>query len=390
MKRTFLFLFDIILLLSLVALPAFAHPGRTDQYGGHMDHSTGEYHYHGAPDSSHSGGSSSGSSTNRDWGDSSSSSGSSSSSNGLDGDEIFDIILICAILGPFALFILWMLVISPIIDKINEFFHPLPKEPPTVEPPPQPREDSPVPSSAEQKQPTHAPPSRPKNQGSENVPSKTPVSPSPQTKARSAPPKTSPASTTYHRGSENAYTPAPPKKQPFISKPSGFPQNQSVTKKPNGSLQNQSIPQKTERFLKETPTQQPASKAQAATTAKVPPSQTQATMSLPAWLLDINSDYFTTAQREQFTSTLDISCAKRAITEQFPFQDLHVDESSTPRHATCSVISLNSPQKYKTTLTSCTCKDHQTRHRPCKHMIALAIMVNAITVDQEQIKDNRN
>ncbi len=66
MKRTFLFLFDIILLLSLVAFPAFAHPGRTDQYGGHMDHSTGEYHYHDAPDSSHSGGSSSGSSTNRD------------------------------------------------------------------------------------------------------------------------------------------------------------------------------------------------------------------------------------------------------------------------------------------------------------------------------------
>lgn len=34
------------LLLPLIALTAYAHPGRTDSRGGHKNHSTGEYHYH--------------------------------------------------------------------------------------------------------------------------------------------------------------------------------------------------------------------------------------------------------------------------------------------------------------------------------------------------------
>ncbi len=35
-----------LLLLLLLAVPAFAHPGSTDSQGGHLDHSTGEYHFH--------------------------------------------------------------------------------------------------------------------------------------------------------------------------------------------------------------------------------------------------------------------------------------------------------------------------------------------------------
>ena len=34
------------ILLFLFSVPASAHPGKTDQNGGHTDHSTGEYHYH--------------------------------------------------------------------------------------------------------------------------------------------------------------------------------------------------------------------------------------------------------------------------------------------------------------------------------------------------------
>lgn len=37
---------SVLLCLILFALPAAAHPGRTDSNGGHTDHSTGEYHYH--------------------------------------------------------------------------------------------------------------------------------------------------------------------------------------------------------------------------------------------------------------------------------------------------------------------------------------------------------
>lgn len=38
--------FVVSLLLPLLALAVFSHPGRTDSYGGHYNRSTGEYHYH--------------------------------------------------------------------------------------------------------------------------------------------------------------------------------------------------------------------------------------------------------------------------------------------------------------------------------------------------------
>lgn len=39
-------LFLICILFLLLPYVAYAHPGRTDENGGHYDHSTGEYHYH--------------------------------------------------------------------------------------------------------------------------------------------------------------------------------------------------------------------------------------------------------------------------------------------------------------------------------------------------------
>lgn len=43
MKRLVIFL---LALLSFVSISVYAHPGRTDGNGGHINHSTGEYHYH--------------------------------------------------------------------------------------------------------------------------------------------------------------------------------------------------------------------------------------------------------------------------------------------------------------------------------------------------------
>jgi hypothetical protein len=41
-------------IILLIAIPAYAHPGRTDGAGGHTNRSTGEYHYHhGCPEHDH-------------------------------------------------------------------------------------------------------------------------------------------------------------------------------------------------------------------------------------------------------------------------------------------------------------------------------------------------
>lgn len=55
MKRISVLLIAVLLLL--LTVPAYAHPGKTDANGGHHNRSTGEYHYHhGHPEHQHPGG----------------------------------------------------------------------------------------------------------------------------------------------------------------------------------------------------------------------------------------------------------------------------------------------------------------------------------------------
>ncbi len=99
---------SFLLSLSLTVI-AFAHPGRTDANGGHWDHSTGEYHYHGKPNSSNSSGSSS-----------SSSSGTSKSygNNGLNATQIILII-------SFGAFLVAIFVVFPLYGVISDKIHSL-------------------------------------------------------------------------------------------------------------------------------------------------------------------------------------------------------------------------------------------------------------------------
>lgn len=54
MKKSFYFLFILFLLVAVVSTSAYAHPGDTDENGGHVDQSSDEYHYHhGYPEHSH-------------------------------------------------------------------------------------------------------------------------------------------------------------------------------------------------------------------------------------------------------------------------------------------------------------------------------------------------
>lgn len=55
--KKFIILTTIIVLILSFSVVSFAHSGRTDSNGGHMNHSTGEYHYHhGKPAHQHSNG----------------------------------------------------------------------------------------------------------------------------------------------------------------------------------------------------------------------------------------------------------------------------------------------------------------------------------------------
>ena len=54
MKKTLIFLAEIIVLLAMFSVCVYAHPGRTDSNGGHYDNKNGGYHYHhGYPAHSH-------------------------------------------------------------------------------------------------------------------------------------------------------------------------------------------------------------------------------------------------------------------------------------------------------------------------------------------------
>ncbi|MBQ3063959.1 MAG: YHYH domain-containing protein [Clostridia bacterium] len=324
MKRKIFILFTIVLLLSLLILPILAHSGRTDQYGGHWDHSTGEYHYHGTPNSNHSSSSGSSSGSNKEG-----SSNKSKSSNNSDW------IALAIVGGPFCLFLLWAFIISPLVEKIKEAFAPPQNEQKPLTPPPTKAEEAhkapSAPITAKSKPTT--PPSLPKEPG--------------KGKSATAKQATPPLPRTH--GSENHFPPTAV--QPTVS-----PQSQSPT--------------------------QPSGKSAALSPKASTPIGSQA----PSWLLDIDPNYFTDTQRTQFASALDKERAKRATTEPLVFKDLKVNKDHTPYRVTCSVISHKSYQEYQTSLISCTCKDYQTRRLPCKHMIALAIKVDAIIIDQAEVK----
>ena len=106
-----------VCLLMCLSLAVSAHPGRTDANGGHYNHATGEYHYHGTPDSSHSssGGTYVDDGEYEDWGEPGYSSANDSDDSGTDGGTIVLIILSI----PFALFLVYMCLLA-VIEKVGE------------------------------------------------------------------------------------------------------------------------------------------------------------------------------------------------------------------------------------------------------------------------------
>lgn len=57
LRNIFLFVLSFSIIIGLLCTIAYAHSGKTDEYGGHYDNSTGEYHYHhGYPAHQHTNG----------------------------------------------------------------------------------------------------------------------------------------------------------------------------------------------------------------------------------------------------------------------------------------------------------------------------------------------
>ena len=316
MKRSLALLLFLCVLLSALTLSVFAHPGRTDANGGHWNHSTGEYHYHGEPDDPGRK-NPTGNTTNQYWDDPVESDDASASSDSA--DESYTVTYI--ILGAIVLFVLWKLIISPLVDCIKNDNAQKKKD--LRSPPP--------PSQIEQQHPISPPP---RASGSKN---------DQPSVSRSVPPLPHSAPTQTPRTTPH------PKPTPRVSRP----------------------------ISQATPPPTPT-----------PPSLPFASGIIAEHpvILGADPDYLTEAQVLAYALSIETPRGKKAVTEQFLFDGIDTDKSTKPFRVTCSATSLNSYQQYRTTLISCTCKDHQTRHLPCKHMIALAINVNAITANTETLK----
>lgn len=339
-KRPLLFFLCVLLLMSTLALSALAHPGRTDQYGGHWDHSTGEYHYHGTPDSSHSGGSSSGNDTNRDWeSSSSSSSGSSKSSNT---GEIVGTVIACIVFAPVILICIFL----PIGEKIKDFFS---------------RKAQGVP-------PDTPPPQKSTQEAVDEKPNQTQAAPT--IEKRTPPPKASQAPSCVAKP-----VPKPPLRG---SEHDSLNKSSSVSASTRHTAPSKAVaaPPPVTKAPQPEPTPRPLSFANSIIAEN------------PA-VLKADPAYLTEAEVLAYAISLETPRGKKAVAEQFWIKNKKTDTTTTPHRASASIVSLNSSQEYNTTLVRCSCPDHRARHMPCKHMIALAISVNAITVDIEALKNRK-
>ncbi len=291
MKRFSIFLMCLCMMFNCFVLLTFAHSGKTDANGGHTNYATGEYHYHHG-ESAHQ------------------------HPNGKCPYETKNNIInifIYIVLGGVGLFVLWNLVISPLI-------HPSEMKSPQNDKTPSLSEASSLPQKESQQ---HL-----------NISASSAVT-------KEVPSLTNVNSTKTHYTSVRQ----PPAPRPFFG----------------------SIPSK-------------------GTHISQPPVVANGSLSDHPDILGVDRAYLTEKQALAYALSIETPRGKKAVTEQILLDNIETEDGTKPFRVTCSTTSLNSYQQYRTTLVSCTCKDYQTRHLPCKHMIALAININAITVDMEVLQ----
>ena len=95
--------------------------------------------------------------------------------------------------------------------------------------------------------------------------------------------------------------------------------------------------------------------------------------------------FFTPAKQKQFEQSIKTIRLKNALSENIILKDIRQDRSTKPVTVSCCTISKDGAT-YNTTLTNCDCRDCEKRNVVCKHMILLAIKVNAMTIDAPSLE----
>ncbi|MBR0442948.1 MAG: YHYH domain-containing protein [Clostridia bacterium] len=90
--------------------------------------------------------------------------------------------------------------------------------------------------------------------------------------------------------------------------------------------------------------------------------------------------FFTPVKQKQFERSIKTDRFEKALNENITLKDIRQERSTKPITVSCRTISKDGAT-YNTTLTNCDCPDCENRHVVCKHMILLAIKVNAMTID---------
>ena len=130
------------------------------------------------------------------------------------------------------------------------------------------------------------------------------------------------------------------------------------------------------------PSRPPYTRATSTTASRSAPRTTQKestpTVVLEIPELKVDRRYFTEKQAAEYIKRGASLRLGRALTQGMLLEHLKTDKTTTPFKASATVLSMHSGSKYQTTLTQCSCPDHQKRQAPCKHMLALAIYISAI------------
>lgn len=107
----------------------------------------------------------------------------------------------------------------------------------------------------------------------------------------------------------------------------------------------------------------------------------------------INSLFFTAEDKKRYIEAVYGPVAKRAIKEPIFFENIEIFNKVTPYQAYASTNSIKINEgdvhMYYTCLTKCTCPYYVKNGRVCKHMMALAMKVGAITLDVKEILNRR-